>query len=79
MPKKLFTDEEARERKNARQREYAKQTGYKGNIEYNKRTYVQYALKLRKVEDSDIIDIIENEKSKGYGTSDAIKRLIKKS
>ena len=28
MAKKVFTEEEARERKNARQREYSKKTGY---------------------------------------------------
>lgn len=39
MARKKFTEEEARERKNARQREYAKRTGFKSNNEYNKRTY----------------------------------------
>lgn len=41
MAQKKFTEEEARERKNARQREYAKRTGFKSNNEYNKRTYTQ--------------------------------------
>ena len=39
MAKKIYTEEEARERKNARQREYAKKTGFKSNNDYNKRTY----------------------------------------
>lgn len=45
---------------------------------YNKKTYVQYAIKLRKIEDKEIIDLIENEKSKGFGITDAIKNLIKR-
>lgn len=45
---------------------------------YNQKTYIQYAIKLRKVEDAEIIDLIENEKKKGFGTTDAIKNLIKK-
>lgn len=46
---------------------------------YNKKTYVQYNIKLRRIEDADIIRLIEQEKSQGLGTSDAIKNLIKKS
>ena len=45
---------------------------------YNDKTYAQYAIKLRKVEDADVINLIENEKQKGYGTTEAIKRLIRK-
>lgn len=33
MAKKIYTEEEARERKNARQREYAKRTGVCGEYE----------------------------------------------
>ena len=36
MGKRLYTEEEARERKNARQREYAKRTGYVSCTKYNK-------------------------------------------
>ena len=48
MPKRKFTEEEARERKNARQREYAKKTGYKANNDYNKRTYSQIVVRVKK-------------------------------
>ncbi len=48
MPKRKFTEEEARERKNARQREYAKKTGYKVNNDYNKRTYSQIVVRVKK-------------------------------
>ncbi len=30
---------------------------------YNKKTYVQYSIKLRRVEDADIINLIEKEKN----------------
>lgn len=43
---------------------------------YNAKTYQQYGLKLRKVEDAATIEKIEAEKAKGYTTSEAIKRLI---
>ena len=36
MAKKVFTEEEARERKNARQREYSKKTGYAAQEKYKK-------------------------------------------
>ena len=48
MPKRKLTEEEARERKNARQREYAKKTGYKANNDYNKRTYSQIVVRVKK-------------------------------
>lgn len=48
MAKRRFTEEEARERKNARQREYAKRTGYKANNDYNKRTYTQISIRVKK-------------------------------
>ncbi len=47
MAQKKYTKEEARERKNARQREYAKRTGFKSNNEYNKRTYTQIIVRER--------------------------------
>ena len=48
MAKRKYTEEEARERKNARQREYAKKTGYKANNDYNKRTYSQIVVRVKK-------------------------------
>lgn len=43
---------------------------------YNDKTYKKYSINLRKVEDSEIISLIESEKEKGFGTTDAIKNLI---
>lgn len=45
---------------------------------YNDKTYQQYAVKLRKDTDMDIIEAIEAEKCNGYTTSEAIKNLIRK-
>lgn len=43
---------------------------------YNKKTYAQYNIKLRKVEDAETITKIESLKAQGYGTTEAIKKLI---
>lgn len=48
MAKKIYTDEEVRERKNARQREYAKKTGYRSSHTYDKKTYTQILVRERK-------------------------------
>lgn len=45
---------------------------------YNAKTYQQYAVKLRKVEDADVIERIEAERTAGLSTSEAIKKLIRK-
>lgn len=44
---------------------------------YNDKTYKAYTLNLRKCEDADLIARIEAEKEKGFGTTEAIKRLLK--
>lgn len=43
---------------------------------YNAKTYVTYALRLRRDDDADIIDMIEDEKTKGYSLREIIRRLI---
>lgn len=48
MPKRKFTEEEARERKNARQREYAKRTGYQSQRKYNAETYTRLVIDIPK-------------------------------
>lgn len=48
MAKRIYSEEEARERKNARQREYAKRTGYTANNNYNKATYTQIMIREKK-------------------------------
>lgn len=73
MAKKVFTEEEARERKNARQREYAKRTGYEADMKYKKNNTKQIALRLNYNTDADILAKLESvENTQGY-----IKDLIR--
>lgn len=75
---KKFTEEEARERKNARQREYAKKTGFKANKEYNQKTYKSYNVNFRIDDDADIIENIESKRRQGLNTTEAFRSLIRK-
>lgn len=43
---------------------------------YNSKTYKNYMLKLRKVEDAELIAKIEAVKASGLQTTEAIKKLI---
>ena len=73
MAKKVFTEEEARDRKNARQREYAKKTGYAADMKYKKTNTKQIALRLNYNTDSDILEKLARvENTQGY-----IKNLIR--
>lgn len=44
---------------------------------YHRKTYQQYAIRFRKIEDADCVEYIESEKSKGYTPSEVFKRLIR--
>ena len=73
MAKKVFTEEEARERKNARQREYSKKTGYAAQEKYKKENSKQYIVRVMLTTESDIAEKLESVDNKaGY-----IKRLIR--
>lgn len=73
MTKQTLTQEEARERKNARQRDYAKRTHYKANTESFKRNGKRYVLNLSYSTNADIIEKLESEPNvMGY-----LKRLIR--
>ena len=61
MAKRQYTPEEARERKNARQREYAKKTGYAANIKSQKVNSKRYVLQMTISTDSDIIEKLDNQ------------------
>ena len=45
---------------------------------YNDKTYETYSLKFRKIEDADVIKLIEEEKAKGFQTSEAFKNLLRR-
>lgn len=74
----IKNNKEKREKKNARQREYAKRRGYAGNAEYNKKTYKSYTINLRIQEDAEYIEMLENEKAKGKGTSEIFREILSK-
>ena len=57
---RIYTEEEARQRKNARQREYEKRTGYASNIKAQKRNIRRYVLAVTKSNDSDIIERLDS-------------------
>lgn len=46
---------------------------------YQKKVYKKYSIALRKIEDKDCIDAIEKEIADGYTTSEAVKKIIRKS
>ena len=74
MALKQFTDEEARERKNARQREYSKKTGYSAQQNYMKNNTKAFHFRFTHSTDSDIISKLEAVDNRlGY-----IKTLIRK-
>lgn len=76
MATKKFTDEEARQRKNERQKEYIKRTGYAADIKSKKKNTKRYVLQVTISTESDIIQKLDEEKAKsGYATY--IKRLIR--
>ena len=47
-------------------------------LRYNKKTYKNYNVNLRVVEDAEIIKLIEDEKAKGTNTTEAFRNLLKK-
>lgn len=68
-----LTEEEKRERKNARQREYAKETGYAANEKYIKSHVKRYVVNVVMTTEADIIEQLEKQDNKmGY-----IKKLIR--
>lgn len=74
MAKKIYTEEEARERKNARQREYAERTGYRAGAEYNKLHSKTVTIRLFIPKDNDILEHIEKQPQK----SEYFRQLVRK-
>ena len=69
----LLTEEEKRERKNARQKEYEKETNFAAINKYNKEHTKSYAIRFFMVSEQDLIEYLEAQPNKaGY-----IKRLIR--
>lgn len=53
-------------------------TSTKVKSRYNKKTYKNYNINFRVIEDVDIIKLIEDEKKKGVSTTEAFRNLLKK-
>ena len=45
---------------------------------YQKKVYKKYSIALRKIEDKDCIDAIEQEIARGCSTSEAVKKILRK-
>lgn len=75
MAKKIYTEEEARLRKNARQREYAKRTHYAVNKKC-KESVKRYYLETNINTEPDIVSRIEAKRGT-EGVATYIKRLIR--
>ena len=73
MATKKFTIEEARERKNDRQKEYDKKTGYAAQTKYSKEKTKRYTISAMTNTEQDIIQKLDSVENKnGY-----IKALIR--
>lgn len=75
-PRGSLTPEEARLRKNERQREYAKRTGYAANKRYaesNPAKSVTIGFRLQHPKDDDVIERIQSIENK----SDYLRRLVR--
>lgn len=67
MAIRKFTPEEARERKNQRQREYSKATNFASQREYNKKRSKNINFRVFKPQDNDILEFLETLPNKaGY-------------
>ena len=73
MAVKKYTDEEARERKNARQREYQKRTHYASANRYHNERGTTVSFKAFTPQDDDILEHLSKQENKsGY-----LKQLIR--
>lgn len=73
MGTKIYTQEEARARKNDRQKEYDKKTGYAAQMKYGKEKTRRYTISAMINTEQDIIQKLDSVENKnGY-----IKALIK--
>ena len=74
MARRKYTEEEARERKNARQREYAKRTGYAASQKYDKEKTTTVIIRIMENTEGDILKHLNAVSNKsGY-----VKNLIRK-
>ena len=73
MTKKIYTEEESRQKKNARQKEYERNTNYAAKAKYAKEKTKRYVVQVIKTTEADILEKLEKQDNKsGY-----IKSLIR--
>ena len=70
-----MTEEERRQRKNEKQREYAKKTGFKSSREYNAKTYRKFTMPLRLDIDEDLINFVEEQKENGKSPTEVFREV----
>lgn len=76
MANRRFTAEEARERKNQRQREYSKATNYTSQKDYNKQHGKNINFRVFTPQDDDIIEFLETLPNKAGYMKDLIRADI---
>lgn len=76
MANRRFTAEEARERKNQRQREYSKATNYASQKDYNKQHGKNINFRVFTPQDDDIIEFLETVPNKAGYMKDLIRADI---
>ena len=76
MATRRFTAEEARERKNQRQREYSKATNYASQKNYNKQHGKNINFRVFTPQDDDIIEFLETVPNKAGYMKDLIRADI---
>lgn len=76
MATRRFTAEEARERKNQRQREYNKATNYASQKDYNKQHGKNINFRVFTPQDDDIIEFLETVPNKAGYMKDLIRADI---
>lgn len=77
MANRKFTTEEAKERKNQRQKEYNKATNYASQKEYNKERGKNINFRVFVPQDDDIIEFLETLPNKAGYMKDLIRTDIK--
>lgn len=81
MKKRIFTEEEARERKNQRQKEYSKRTNYASQKKYIQSHTVDGKIinfRVSASKDSDIIEFLDSLPNKATYLKDLIRADINK-
>lgn len=76
MANRIFTEEEARERKNQRQKEYSKATNYSIQKNYNKKRGKNINFRVFTPQDDDIINFLKTIPNKAGYLKDLIRADI---